>query len=268
MADDKRAEIEAHINKLDTEEMPEFTRQRKAILAVFASSFLVMIVAIIPWSDKFEIHFFDRIHSAFCAIPILGGLIAHMKPLGGWGMRDLTVIFLVAALIIGKMSHLKEKEMIRLFTQGCENILGVAITLGCAKGLSVIMTNGLIMDTILHCGEVIMSNVSRVIFPGLAYIVYLPISFFIPSSSGLAAATIPIIGSLGEFMGVGKEFAVMVCAAGSETMNFISPTQPVLMGALAIAGVPFPRWVKAILPFFFITIAIVLIVVTAAILVV
>ncbi len=262
---DKRAEIEAHINKLDTEEMPEFTRQRKAILAVFASSFLVMILAIIPWSDKFGIHLFDKIHSAFCAIPILGGLIAHMNPLGGWGMRELTVIFLVAALIIGKMSHLKEKEMVRLFTQGCENILGVAITLGCAKGLSVIMTDGLIMDTILHCGEVIMSNVSRVIFPGLAYIVYLPISFFIPSSSGLAAATIPIIGSLGEFMGVGKEFSVMVCAAGSETMNFISPTQPVLMGALAIAGVPFPRWVKAILPFFFITIAIVLIVVTVAI---
>ena len=119
------------------------------------------------------------------------------------------------------------------------------------------MTDGLIMDTILHFGEILMSGVSRVVFPALAYIVYIFLSFFIPSSSGLATATIPIIGSLGEFLGVGKEFAVMVCAAGSETMNLISPTQAVLMGALAIAGVPFPRWVKAVLPFFFIVIAIV-----------
>ena len=85
-------------------------------------------------------------------------------------------------------------------------------------------------------------------------------------TNDLATATIPIIGSLGEFLGVGKEFAVMVCAAGSETMNLISPTQAVLMGALAIAGVPFPRWVKAVLPFFFIVIAIVSIVVTIAVL--
>ena len=178
-------------------------------------------------------------------------------------MKELTVIFLLAAIIIGKMSHMKEKEMISLFVGGCQNILGVAITLGCAKGLSVIMADGLIMDTILHFGEILMS---RVVFPALSYIVYIFLSFFIPSSSGLATATIPIIGSLGEFLGVGKEFAVMVCAAGSETMNLISPTQAVLMGALAIAGVPFPRWVKAVLPFFFIVIAIVSIVVTIAVL--
>ena len=227
-----------------------------------------MIIAIIPWADKFGIYIFEQIHNAICNIPLFGSLIAHMAPLGGWGMKELTVIFLLDALIIGKMSHMGEKEMISLFTSGCQNILGVAITLGCAKGLSVIMSNGLIMDTILHFGEVVMSGVSRIVFPGIAYIVYIFLSFFIPSSSGLATATIPIIGSLGEFMGVGKEFAVMVCAAGSETMNFISPTQAVLMGALAIAGVPFPRWVKAILPFFFITIAIVLVVVTAAILIV
>lgn len=128
------------------------------------------------------------------------------------------------------------------------------------------MTDGLIMDTILHFGEILMSGVSRVVFPALAYIVYIFLSFFIPSSSGLATATIPIIGSLGEFLGVGKEFAVMVCAAGSETMNLISPTQAVLMGALAIAGVPFPRWVKAVLPFFFIVIAIVSTIVTIAVL--
>ena len=263
---DIRDEIESHIHKLGTDDIPEFTRQRKAILTVFASSFIVMILAIIPWSSKFNIYVFDNIHENLCQIPLVGRLIGNMQPLGGWGMKELTVIFLLAAVIIGKMSHMKEKEMISLFVGGCQNILGVAITLGCAKGLSVIMTDGLIMDTILHFGEILRSGVSRVVFPALAYIVYIFLSFFIPSSSGLATATIPIIGSLGEFLGVGKEFAVMVCAAGSETMNLISPTQAVLMGALAIAGVPFPRWVKAVLPFFFIVIAIVSTIVTIAVL--
>ena len=130
-----------------------------------------------------------------------------------------------------------------------------------------IMADGLIMDTILHFGEILMSGVSRVVFPALSYIVYIFLSFFIPSSSGLATATIPIIGSLGEFLGVGKEFAVMVCAAGSETMNLISPTQAVRYGGISNChGVPFPRWVKAVLPFFFIVIAIVSIVVTIAVL--
>lgn len=264
---DKREEINKHINSLDVSEMPEFTNQRKAILAVFASFFVIMILAIIPWNEKFGISIFVDIHNTLCSMPLLGSLIAHMQPLGGWGMKELTVIFLAATLIIAKMSHLTEKETISLFVQGCQNILGVAITLGCAKGLSVVMSNGFIMDTILHFGEITMSGVSGVVFPALSYIMYIGLSFFIPSSSGLATATIPIIGPLGEFMGVGKEFAVMVCAAGSETMNFISPTQAVLMGALAIAGVPYSRWVKAVLPFFFITIAIVSSIVTIAVII-
>lgn len=75
--------------------------------------------------------------------------------------------------------------MISLFTSGCQNILGVAITLGCAKGLSVIMSNGLIMDTILHFGEVVMSGVSRIVFPGIAYIVYIFLSFLSHLLQGL-----------------------------------------------------------------------------------
>ena len=175
---DIRDEIESHIHKLGTDDIPEFTRQRKAILTVFASSFIVMILAIIPWSSKFNIYVFDNIHENLCQIPLVGRLIGNMQPLGGWGMKELTVIFLLAAVIIGKMSHMKEKEMISLFVGGCQNILGVAITLGCAKGLSVIMTDGLIMDTILHFGEILMSGVSRVVFPALAYIVYIFLSFF------------------------------------------------------------------------------------------
>lgn len=76
-------------------------------------------------------------------------------------------------------------------------------------------------------------------------------SLLIPSSSGLHTATIPILAPLGDFLNVGREFIVMACQAGSETMNFISPTQAVLIGALTLANVPYERWLKHILPFFF-----------------
>ena len=76
-------------------------------------------------------------------------------------------------------------------------------------------------------------------------------SMLIPSSSGLQTATIPILAPLGDFLNVGREFVVMACQAGSETMNFISPTQAVLIGALTLANIPYERWLKHILPFFF-----------------
>ena len=122
---DIHEEIESHIHKLGTDDIPEFTRQRKGILTVFAASFIVMILAIIPWSSKFNIYVFDNIHENLCQIPLVGRLIGNMQPLGGWGMKELTVIFLLAAIIIGKMSHMKEKEMISLFVGGCQNILDI-----------------------------------------------------------------------------------------------------------------------------------------------
>lgn len=261
---DMKDEIEAKFHKLDMDDIPEFTARRKVIVTIFALSFVVMILSIIPWSSRFGVHIFEHIHAKLTTVPILGNLIAHMPALGDWGMREITVIFMLTTMIITAISRMGEKKAIELFVGGCKGVLGVAITLGTAKGLSVIMTDGLIMDTILHFGELLMSGINRVIFPAISYVLYIGLSFFIPSSSGLATATIPIIGSLGEFLHVGKEFVVMACAAGSETMNLISPTQAVLMAGLAAASVPYSRWVKAVMPFFIGTIVVISVIITIA----
>ena len=246
----------APFEKNNTNEIIEFTPKRKKVITIFGCMFLLMIIAIIPWGSKFGVHIFEDFHEFLTGIPILGSILGHIVPLGDWFFTEMTMLFLAGAVLIGIVYGFNEKKIVDLFIYGAKDILSVALILGVAKGLSVIMTDGLIIDTVLHYGEMLLSNISGVIFPAIAYILYIPMSLLIPSSSGLHTATIPILAPLGDFLNVGREFIVMACQAGSETMNFISPTQAVLIGALTLANVPYERWLKHILPFFFGIIAI------------
>lgn len=243
-------------------EVIEFTPKRKKVITIFGCMFLLMIIAIIPWGSKFGIHIFDNFHQMLSDIPVVGAVLGHTIPLGDWFFTEMTMLFLVGAVLMGITYGFNEKKIVELFIYGAKDILSVALILGVAKGLSVVMTNGLIIDTVLHCGEILLSNIAGAIFPAIAYILYIPMSLLIPSSSGLHTATIPILAPLGDFLGVRREFIVMACQAGSETMNFISPTQAVLIGALTLTNIPYERWLKHILPFFFGIIVITCIVLT------
>lgn len=247
---DIREIVEKPFRKAISDDIPEFTKKRKHVISIFGIMFLIMIIAIIPWSYKFNIQIFQNMHDFIKGVPVLGVLIGNILPLGDWYFQEMTILFFIGAVLIGKVYGMKEGKIVECFIAGCKDILGVAVTLAVAKGISVIMTNGCIIGTILHWGEMFLSGLSGTIFPALTYLVYVPLSFLIPSSSGLATATIPILAPMGEFIGVGKEYIVMACQAGSQTMNFISPTQAVLVGALTLANVPYERWLKHILPFF------------------
>ena len=248
---DIRQTTNAPFEKNNNNEIIEFTRKRKKVLAIFGCMFLLMIIAIIPWGSKFGIHIFENFHEFLMSLPVFGNVLGHTVALGDWFFTEMTMLFLVGAVLIGIVYGFNEKKIVDLFIHGAKDILSVALILGVAKGLSVIMTDGLIIDTVLHYGEMLLSNISGVLFPAIAYILYIPMSLLIPSSSGLHTATIPILAPLGDFLNVKREFIVMACQAGSETMNFISPTQAVLIGALTLANIPYERWLKHILPFFF-----------------
>ncbi len=240
----------APFQKNANNDTPEFTKKRKQAISIFGLMFVIMILAIIPWGSKFNVHIFENLHTAIMGIPVLGSILGHMVPLGEWFFTEMTMLFLFGSVLIGRMYGYNEKKIVDLFVFGAKDILSVALILGVAKGLSIVMTDGLIIDTILHQGEVLLSNITGVIFPAIAYILYIPMSMLIPSSSGLQTATIPILAPLGDFLNVGREFVVMACQAGAETMNFISPTQAVLIGALTLANIPYERWLKHIMPFF------------------
>ena len=265
---DLRDITNAPFDKNINENVPQFDSTRKKVILIFAFIFFIMILSIIPWGSKFGVHIFENLDKALHSVPILGVLIGHTIPIGDWYFSEMTMLFFIGTIIIGKISKYDEKKIVDLFLAGSKDLLSVALILGVAKGLSIIMTEGMIIDTILNFGESLLLNLKAEIFPAIAYILYIPASLLIPSSSGLQTATIPILAPLSDFIGIGREYIVMACQAGSETMNFISPTQAVLMGALTLTNIPYERWLKHILPFFIgiITITVVVLTVSSIIL--
>jgi uncharacterized ion transporter superfamily protein YfcC len=203
------------------EETVEFTGKRKVIMAVFAGTFLVMIYSVIP---------FDELGTPLPAL--------------GWWFPELSALFLVGGVVIGLIDRMGEEELVETFVAGCADMLGVSLIIGISRGITVLMNEGAITDTILHWGETALSGAGPVAFVLLVYLIYLPLSFLIPSSSGLATLSIPIIAPLGKFAGVGGDLVVTAFQSASGLVNIITPTAAVVMGALALGHVPYDRWLK------------------------
>ena len=218
------------------EEAPPLTGRRKLVLAVFALVFLVMIYAVIP---------FDEI-----GIPI---------PTLGWWFPELSGLFLVGGILVGLVYSLGEVDTVDSFVAGAAELMGVAFIIGISRGITVLMNSGQITDTVLYWGEQALEGAGSVLFILLVYLIYLPLSILIPSSSGLATLSIPIVAPLGQFAGVGGELVVTAFQSASGLVNIITPTAAVVMGGLAFGNVPYDRWVKfvwkLILIFFGITVA-------------
>ncbi|MBO5114736.1 MAG: YfcC family protein, partial [Peptococcaceae bacterium] len=112
------------------------------------------------------------------------------------------------------------------------------------RGITVIMNSGFITDTILNWGEMALSGVNSIFFILLTYLLYLPLSFLIPSSSGLATLSIPIMVPLGEFTNISSALIITAFQSASGLVNLLTPTSAVVMGGLAVAHIPYDRWLK------------------------
>lgn len=202
-------------------DVPELDGRRKAVLVIFALVFLVMVYAVIP---------FDEI-----GLPL---------PTLGWWFSELGGLFLVGGIVVGLFYGLGEERTIESFLAGTADLLGVAFIIGISRGITVLMNDGAITDTVLYWGEQALEGASSVVFILLVYLIYLPLSVLIPSSSGLATLSVPILAPLGRFAGIGGELIVTAFQAASGLINLITPTAAVVMGALALAHIPYDRWVR------------------------
>ena len=137
----------------------DFTPRRKVILAIFGLTFAVMTYGVIPF------------HEMGLPLPELG-----------WWFPELSALFLVGGVVIGL-----------IFVAGCADLLGVALIIGISRGITVLMNDGGITDTILHWGEQALSGTGSISFVLLVYLIYLPLTVLIPSSSGLATLSVPVI---------------------------------------------------------------------------
>ncbi|GAY73402.1 arginine/ornithine antiporter ArcD [Lentilactobacillus kosonis] len=222
------------------------TGRQKAVLWLFGLTFLIMIMGLIPWdSINSSWTFFNDFTKWLTGIPVLGNLIgSNLTPFGSWYFTEITTLFFLMAVIIMFIFKMKESTFITAFMNGMNDFMGVAIVVAVARGIQVIMNDGNITATVLHWGESGLSGLSSVVFIILTYIFYIPMSFLIPSTSGLAAATMGIIGPMGKFAGVDPSLVVTAYQSASGWVNLITPTSGVVMGALAIAHVDITVWWK------------------------
>ena len=205
----------------DVGHVQPLTRRHAAILMVFALTFLVMIYGVIPFDEM--------------GLPL---------PVLGWWFPELSALFLVGGIVVGLMDRLGEVELAETFVSGCTDLLGVAFIIGISRGITVLMNDGRITDTILHWGESALSGLGAVAFVVLVYLIYLPLSVLIPSSSGLATLSVPVVAPLGQFAGVGGDVVVTAFQSACGLVNLVTPTAAVVMGALALGRIPYEKWLK------------------------
>lgn len=223
---------------------PHFTAKRKAVLFMFFFAFFIMVLGVIPWAYKFNITIFEDIAKGVKAIPVIGKMFGGIVPLGDWWFGEMTMLFLVMSVIVGLVAGMDEKEIVSTFVAGSRDLLGVALIIGVSRGITIVMNAGGMTATVLNLGEVWLSGLGKIPFILLTYLFYIPMGLLIPSTSGLATLTMPILAPLADFAHVPKSAVVTAYQSASGIMNLITPASAVVMGGLALVRVNYVTWIK------------------------
>lgn len=218
----------------------KLTGKQKAVLWLFAAAFVIMIISFIPWEDL-GIFVFNPAQdpdgqswSSF-----LTGVA-----LGWWYFQEATTWFLLLAIIIGVVAGLSEHQIVNTFMAGAGDMMSVVMVIALARGVSVLMAaTGLDMFVLSNASKA-LAGTSGIVFSIGSYVLYFLLSFLIPSTSGMAGVSMPIMGPLAQQLGFSPSVMVMVFCAASGVVNLITPTSGAIMGGLALSRIEYATWVK------------------------
>ncbi|MET9532778.1 YfcC family protein [Streptomyces sp. NPDC006649] len=213
-------------------EPPRLTTLHKVILVLVSLTFAFMIFSVVPWASA-----------------LTGD--AGATPYGfelGWSFPQLAALFLVAAVIVGIVARLGEQRLSATLVQGAADFISPALVIVLARGVTVIMNNSQITDTVLHSIEGLVSGTSSSVFAFFVFLVNLPLAFLIPSTSGHATLAMPILAPLADFAGVSRALVVTAWQSASGWMNLWVPTTAVTIGGVALAKVGYDKYLRFIWP--------------------
>jgi uncharacterized ion transporter superfamily protein YfcC len=206
---------------------PALTGRQKTVLAIVAFTFAFMIFAIVPWAQ------------------VINGPDADSF---GWQLDwyfpELAALFIVMSIVVGLIGGLGEKGLTDTMVRGAGDFIGVGLIIVLARGVTVIMNNSQITDTVLHSMEGIVDNTSSGLFGALMFLINLPLAFLVPSTSGHAALAMPILAPLADFANVPRAMVVTAFQSASGLVNLITPTSAVVMGGLALAKVRYDEYLR------------------------
>ena len=208
---------------------PEMSGRQKSVMWVFGLTFLVMIYSVIPWSDFFP------------------AMDTHWLT-WAWYFPELAALFLVMSIVVGLIGGLGEERMVGSIVAGMGDFMGAALIIAIARGVTVIMNNSGITDTVLNSLEGVVSGLSTTVFAIMMFVVNIPLAFLVPSSSGHATLAMPIMAPLADFAGVSRAIVVTAYQSASGWVNLFTPTSAIVMGGLALAKVRYDRYLRFVFP--------------------
>lgn len=190
-----------------------------------------------------------QVYASYAILLFFGILVYGVLSLG-WFMVEMAGLFIFMGIIVGFIAGLNTKEICEGFTQGFRDVLMGAIIVGLARSVAVVLEDGHILDTLVYSLGSVVDGFPAVLSAVGMYIAQLMINFVIPSGSGQALVTMPIMAPLADIIGVTRQTAVLAFQLGDGFAHILFPTSGYFMAALAIAGVAWQKWVKFFLPLF------------------
>ena len=165
----------------------------------------------------------------------------------GWWFQEAAAMFFGVAIIIMFLSGLSEKEAVNGFISGASEVVGVTLIIGLARAINIIMENGMISDTLLFYSSNVVAEMGKGLFSIVMLLIFAFLGIFIPSTSGLAVLSMPILAPLADTVGLSRAVVVDAFTWGQGVILFITPTGLIFV-VLQIVGIPYNKWLKFVMP--------------------
>ena len=166
----------------------------------------------------------------------------------GWYLVELGGVFLALAVAVGLVARQPFDDMAVHFIKGAGELTGTALIIGFARSIEVMLSDGQVLHTIVNALSMPLAGGGRGTVGRGMLLIQSMLNFFIPSGSGQAYVTMPLMAPIADIVGVSRQVAVLAYQMGDGFMNIIVPTNAVLMGMLGICGIPYGRWFRFVWP--------------------
>lgn len=227
-------------------------------------------------NDKFELSEFgsfeevklERKHIyiiTFFALAFISVLIAVQTI--GWSLIEMSACFIGIEIIVSKISGMSSEEAMAAFTKGLQIMIVPALVVGVARGISVVLQEGMIMDTLIYNASSTLMSMPKILAAEGMFVFQSLLNFLIPSASGQALVSMPLLTPMSDLLGISRQTTVLAFILGDGLSNLIIPTNGILMAMLGLARVPFEKWFKLVFPLFIISVIIAFIFIAVAVII-